>query len=161
MRNASDHSISNVGVEEGKTYKVAVKTSNNAYKLDLRVIGRGFTGGERRSQALTMQPRRAYQGLILAGNSPRWFKVRETSTRRLLIRISQKMFKNDAQKNGIRVDVFVGGKRISIDKTSYDYKANVLTVTYSYTKGKAQKGNYYFRVSGYGDSTGYYNIKTY
>jgi len=55
--------------------------------------------------------------------------------------------------------VYRGSKRIKIDRTSYEFKANVMTVVYGYDLGKASKGVYYFRVSGYGRSTGYYNIK--
>lgn len=159
----SNGKIGPIGVKKGQTYYIRVKTYCNGMGIKLKNTARANQGGAKKGKALKIKKKKTKKSLLVGGSaSTKWFKYKQPKKTKFRIKITQKLNYNYNQSNGLKITVYYGKKKVGSPVKTYNSTGtDTITVTYGTTYGKANKGTYYIKVSGYGKATGYYNIKCY
>lgn len=152
--------ITYAGVPKG-TYYVAIKTTEDYYKVKWNFNKVTENSGSSRSKAKTISKGSTKKGTILAtqtSSNADWYKIKVNSSQTVNLAVSTL---TGGYSGGIRVSVYSAGKSSAFGSYDFYYgdSAGTLNLYTDYNGGKLAKGTYYIKVQKYGSSSGYYKLQ--
>lgn len=141
-----------IGVKKG-TYYIAVKSNTPVYKVKYTFNKVASKVAASKKKAKTLKSGKKTTGIVAAGESANWYKIKNGKKRELKVSCSAKTFAG-GDYGGLRATLYKGSKKISTIALNDTYPTGTLR---SYSK--LPKGTYYLKVSRYDTGSGYYALK--
>lgn len=151
------------GVKKGVTYYLKVTSCAGSYNKQYRygikykITKAKYRRNTKKSRAVRLKRKGSYKSAILLGNRKsgnQWYKFRVTHKRKTVIKLNAFNIKSGS----VKLTVYRGSKKVGSTSVRKG-DVNSITVTYSTTYGKANRGTYYIKVHKSKKATGTYKIK--
>lgn len=151
------------GVKKGVTYYLKVTSCagsyNKQYKYGVKykITKAKYRKNTKKSRAVRLKRKGSSKSAILLGNRKsgnQWYKFRVTKKRKTVIKLNAFNIKSGT----VKMTVYRGSKKVGTTTVGKGV-TNSVTVTYSTTYGKANRGTYYIKVHKSKKATGTYKIR--
>lgn len=152
--------VTYAGVPKG-TYYVAIKTTEDYYKVKWNFTKVSENSGSSRAKAKTLLKGSTKKGTVLVNQTSSnadWYKIKVNSSQTVKFAVNTL---TGGYSGGIRVSVYSAGKTKAFGSYDFYYgdSAGTLNPYTEYNGGKLAKGTYYIKVQKYGSASGFYSIQ--
>lgn len=147
-----------VGVRKG-TYTIKM-TGASLYDVKVQFVKVKETSAKAtKKKAASIKKKKINKGIITTDKKKaHWYKIKNPKKQKMTITVNAKKMCAGGSTGKVKVTIIYpnGSKDSTTARIGY---SNDLTVTYSTTYGKANKGTYYLKVEGVDGANGYYTLK--
>ena len=147
-----------VGVKKG-TYTIKM-TGAGLYAVKVQFVKKAETNAKTtKKKAASIRKNKINKGVIATDKKKvHWYKIRNPKKQKMTIVVNAQKMSAGGSSGKLKVTIVYpnGSKDSTTARIGY---TNDLTVTYSTTYGKANKGTYYLKVESVGGANGYYTLK--
>ena len=144
-----------IGVQKGKTYYIATKSSNDYYNLQYKITGVKEKSGSKKENAVTIKKEKTIDGIQIANakkNDNDWYKIKIEKSKSIKFIVNGKI----TSDNDLRIQIIPANKKIKFFNDIIVVENNKKTVS----TDKLYAGTYYIRVYKTNKkASGWYSIK--